>query len=152
MLAIPRFRRGNPQHSTYQARAELGNVIKTLFLCRYLESESLRQEIHEGLNVMENWNSANSFIFYGKSGEIASNNRAISWSARLLLHLLQMCVVYVVYVNTLMIQQVLSDPQWQQLLQAEDMRGLTPLIYAHINPYGTFHLDLSKRLNLEQVA
>jgi hypothetical protein len=51
-----------------------------------------------------------------------------------------------------MIQQVLSDPQWQQLLQAEDRRGLTPLIYGHINPYGTFHLDLSKRLNLEQVA
>ncbi len=60
-----------------------------------------------------------------------------------------MCVVYV---NTLMIQQVLGDPQWQQLLQAEDMRGLTPLIYAHINPYGTFNLDLSKRLKLEQVA
>ncbi len=58
----------------------------------------------------------------------------------------------VVYVNTLMIQQVLGDPQWQQLLQAKDIRGLTPLIYAHINPYGTFHLDLSKRLNLEQVA
>ncbi len=58
----------------------------------------------------------------------------------------------VVYVNTLMIQQVLSDPQWEQLLQAEGMRGLTPLVYAHINPYGTFHLDLSKRLNLEQVA
>jgi len=57
-----------------------------------------------------------------------------------------------VYVNTLMIEQVLGDPQWQQLLQAEDMRGLTPLIYSHINPYGTFQLDLSKRLNLEQVA
>ncbi len=109
----------------------------------------MRQEIHERLNVVENWNSANSFIFYGKSGEIASNNRADQEIALLSLHLLQICVVYV---NTLMIQQVLSDPQWQQLLQAEDMRGLTPLIYAHINPYGTFQLDLSKRLNLEQVA
>jgi len=28
------------------------------------------------------------------------------------LHLLQMCVVYV---NTLMIQQMLGDPQWQML-------------------------------------
>lgn len=146
---LSRFRRGNPQHPTYQALAELGKVIKTLFLCRYLQSESLRQEIHEGLNVVENWNSANSFIFYGKSGEIASNNRADQEIALLSLHLLQMCVVYV---NTLMIQQVLGNPQWQQLLQAEDMRGLTPLIYAHINPYGTFQLDLSKRLNLEQVA
>lgn len=109
----------------------------------------MRQEIHEGLNVVENWNSANSFIFYSKSDVIASNNRADQEIALLSLHLLQMCVVYV---NTLMIQQVLSDPQWQQLLEMEDLRGLKPLSYAHINPYGTFHLNLSKRLNLEQAA
>lgn len=60
-----------------------------------------------------------------------------------------MCVVYV---NTLMIQQVLSAPQWQQILQPEDLRGITPLIYGHINPYGTFQLDLSKRLDLEQAV
>jgi len=33
----------------------------------------IRREISEGLNVVENWNSANSFIFYGKGGEIATN-------------------------------------------------------------------------------
>jgi TnpA family transposase len=98
---------------------------------------------------VENWNSANSFIFYGKSGEIASNNRAEQETALLSLHLLQMCVVFV---NTLMIQQVLAAPAWQKLLEPEDFRGLTPLIYGHINPYGTFHLDLSERLNLEQAA
>nr|WP_317890750.1 Tn3 family transposase [Paenibacillus arenilitoris] len=38
-----------------------------------LHSEELRREINAGLNVVENWNSANSFIFYGKGGEIATN-------------------------------------------------------------------------------
>ena len=32
-------------------------------------------EIHEGLNVVENWNSANGFVFFGKGGEIATNRR-----------------------------------------------------------------------------
>jgi len=137
---LSRFRRGNPLHPTHQALSELGKAIKTIFLCQYLESESLRQEIHEGLNVVENWNSANSFIFYGKSGEIASNNRADQEVALLSLHLLQMCVVYI---NTLMIQQVLMAPTWQLPLEPEDLRGLTPLIYGHINPYGTFRLELS---------
>ena len=34
-------------------------------------------------------------------------------------------------------------------LQAEDWRALTPLIYAHIHPYGLFNLDMSERLEIE---
>jgi TnpA family transposase len=48
---LRRFTRKNVQHPTYMAFAELGKAIKTIFLCRYLHSEALRREIHEGLNV-----------------------------------------------------------------------------------------------------
>ncbi len=40
---------------------------------RYLHSEALRQEINEGLNVVERWNEANDFISYGRGGEFATN-------------------------------------------------------------------------------
>ncbi len=39
------------------------------------------------------------------------------------MHLLQICLVYV---NTLMIQEVLSAASWAERLTEEDMRGLTP--------------------------
>ena len=61
------------------------------------------------------------------------------------LHLLQICLVYI---NTLMIQEVLSTTAWSERLTAEDMRGLTPLLYGHVNPYGRFELDMTKRLAL----
>ncbi len=48
--------------------------------------------------------------------------------------------------NTLIIQELLSDPAWANKLTSEDKRALTPLIHAHINPYGLFPLDLYKRL------
>jgi TnpA family transposase len=73
---LRRFTRANVQHPTYQALGELGKVFKTIFLCQYLHSEEVRREIHEGLNVVENWNSANSFIFYGRSSEFSSNQRS----------------------------------------------------------------------------
>ena len=60
---LKRFTRNNLQHSTYQALAELGRAVKTIFLCNYLESEKLRQEIHEASNVVENCNSTLEFIF-----------------------------------------------------------------------------------------
>ena len=56
-----------------------------------------------------------------------------------------------VYVNTLMIQNVLSEPSWMAKMSAEDFRALTPLIYAHINPYGSFELDMEKRLPIDFV-
>jgi TnpA family transposase len=142
---LRRFTRNNVQHPTYKALSELGKAIKTIFLCRYLQSEALRREIHEGLNVVENWNSANAFIFYGKSGEIATNATKDQEISILALHLLQSCLVYV---NTLMIEEVLSNKGLRLELTPEDYRALSPLIYSHINPYGLFPLDMTDRISI----
>jgi hypothetical protein len=61
----------------------------------------------------------------------------------LCLRLLQAAVTYV---NTLMIQDVLSDPDWADVLAAEDKRGLTPLFWSHLAPYGEVKLDMRSRL------
>ena len=39
---LRRFSRRNAQHPAYRALVELGKAIKTIFLCRYLDSEELR--------------------------------------------------------------------------------------------------------------
>jgi TnpA family transposase len=143
---LRRFTRSNVQHPTYKALAELGKALKTVFLCRYLGDEALRREIHEGLNVVETWNSANGFIFFGKGGEVASNrldDQEVSVHA---LHLLQACLVYV---NTLMLQRVLADPGWMGRMTPADRRGLTPLLWGHVSPYGAFDLDMASRLDLD---
>ena len=84
---MKRFTRSNLSHPTYRALAELGKVIPTIFWCKYLHSESLRREVNEALNVVENWNNAK-----------------------------------------------------------------TPLIWSHVNPYGTFRLNLDERLPIQMAA
>jgi Tn3 transposase DDE domain len=98
--------------------------------------------------VIETWNGANDFILYGKGGEFASNKLESQEVLMLSLHLLQVCLVYI---NTLMIQQVLAEPLWQGHLTATDRRALTPLKWQHVNPYGTFTLNMSERLALAHV-
>lgn len=145
---VRKFARSNYQHPTFRAFMELGKVIKTIFMCRYLHSVELRQQINAGLNIVENWNGANDFIFYGKGGEISSNvgdNQEISM---LCLHLLQTCVIYV---NTMLVEDLIKDDYWQNQFNKDDYRALTALFYLHINPYGTFELDLTKRLLIDQM-
>jgi hypothetical protein len=35
-------------------------------------------------------------------------------------------------------------------MKKEDLRALTPLIYSHVTPYGTFRLDLAERIPIEE--
>jgi len=140
---LRRFARSGLRHPTYRALDELGRAVKTRFLCHHLDDEALRREIQEGLNVVENWNSANRFVFYGKSGEIATIRHDEQETAALALHLIQASLVYV---NTLMLQEVLGQPGWLERMTSEDLRALPTLIYHHINPYGTFELEPGQAL------
>ena len=97
--------------------------------------------------MIENWNSANDFILFGTGGEIATNRQEDQELMMLALHLLQNSLVFI---NTLIMQRVLREAAWEKRLTAEDLRGLTPLMYSHISPYGTFLLDMHTRLDLER--
>lgn len=142
---VKRFSKDNYQHPVYKAIIEIGKVSKTNFICQYLMSEKLRIEIHESQNVVERLNSVMGFIFYGKLGEISTNVKDHQELGIVCLHLLQACMSYI---NTLIFQNVLSRPEWQNVLTPEDDRALNLLFHSYINPYGLFPLDLRKRLGI----
>jgi hypothetical protein len=52
-------------------------------------------------------------------------------------------------INTVMLQQILSDPACCTRLKAADLRAQTPLFYLQVHPNAWFDLDLNKRLPIE---
>ncbi|MFJ8989504.1 Tn3 family transposase [Streptomyces sp. NPDC102279] len=102
------------------AMLEVSHAQKTISVARCLRLRDLQREIEEGLNVMEPSDGANSVIAYGKGGEIASNRRDEQQMFVLCLRILQSALVLV---NTLLLQDILGDPEWADLLTPADRRG-----------------------------
>ena len=84
-------------------------------------------------------------LHYGKDGALTGPDKEHAETSMLALHPLQSALVHV---NTLLVQQVLAEPAWAKKLSDGDRRGLTALFWSNVNPYGTFRLDMDKRLDL----
>jgi TnpA family transposase len=146
---LRRFNSYNRTNPTYKAFVELGKAEKTLFLCRYLPDQALQEEVNAGLNVVENWNSCNDFVSFGRKADIPTNDPAMQELVVLCQHILQDSLILS---NAVMVERVLEDESLLARMEPEDMRALTPLFTANVNPYGYFSLDLSKPSFLEEVS
>ncbi len=140
---LRRFHRANRLHPTYQAMQEVGRAQRTIFACRYLRDRELQREIGVGLNVAESFNGGNAVVYFGKGGDLPGNRRDEQELAVLCLRVLQASITYL---NTLMIQDVLADGAIE--LTDQDRRGITPLFWSHISPYGEVTVDMTRRISL----
>jgi hypothetical protein len=46
-------------------------------------------------------------------------------------------------------RRLMAQPQWPGKLTTRDLGALTPLIWEHVNPYGSFELDMAVRLPID---
>jgi len=141
-----RFHAYTVTHPPSNALAELGKVAKTIDLCAYVSAIDLRYEVQEGLHGVERWHEAQDLLCYGRQGIWASKSREQQEVTPLALQLLPNGLMLI---HTILIEQTLAQPHWLDPLRAEERRGLPPLCYGHVKPYGLVARALDQPAFLE---
>ncbi|WSQ66113.1 transposase [Streptomyces sp. NBC_01216] len=70
---LKRLRSGSRKNATYAAFREVGRVIRTVQLLRYLADAPLRRRVTAATNKVESFNRFSQWIGFGNRGVIADN-------------------------------------------------------------------------------
>ncbi|MDF5375974.1 Tn3 family transposase [Vibrio parahaemolyticus] len=132
------------KNKLYFAFRELGKVVRTLFLLRYIDEIELRKTIQSATNKSEEFNNFTKWLFFGGEGIIAEN---IRHEQRKIVKYNQLVANMVILHNVEQMTQALktfSDDG--QDITKDILGGLSPYRTAHINRFGDYTLDLSRKV------
>ena len=126
----------------YQAFAELGHVIRTIYLLEFLESAGLRQQVTGSTNKVEKYNQFTDWITFGGEAllmvyDAEERDKRVKYTDLI--------------ANAIMLQNVVELSRALNCLKAEglvfskeEVAHLSPYLTRHIRRFGDYILDLEK--------
>ncbi|MFI5652862.1 Tn3 family transposase [Streptomyces anulatus] len=143
VLLLRRLRSGSHKNAHYAAFREVGRVIRTIQLLRYLTDPQMRRRVTAATNKVEAFNGFSEWVRFGNRGVITDNDpveqeKAVKFNA-----LLTNCLIFH---NTLDIAQAVRELQaegWK--VEPEDLAEVSPYLTEKImrfGEYSTHELDL----------
>ena len=132
------------KNKLYFAFRELGKVIRTQFLLKYIGDVELRKMIQSETNKSEQFNGFAKTLFFGGEGIIAEN---IRHEQRKVVKYNHLVANMVILHNVVGMSRVLKALQEEgiQINQAI-LEGLGPYRLQHINRFGDYTLDFRRKL------
>jgi TnpA family transposase len=128
------------KNKLYFAFRELGRVIRTLFLLKYLNDPELRRTIHAQTNKSEQFNDFAQWLMFGGEGVIAENVRH---EQRKIIKYNHLVANMVILYNVQWMSRKLKELQEKgHPIDAEVLTRLSPYRREHINRLGDYLLDL----------
>lgn len=126
----------------YQAYRELGRVIRTIYLLKYISDPDMREEIHAQTNKVESFNGFVKWFYFGGEATIWENDpeeheKAVKYNT-----LIADAVIFQNVIDQTRIIESLMKDGFQ--ITAEDLKTLSPYLTKHIKRFGDYIIDLSQ--------
>jgi len=138
-VLLRRLRSGSRRNATYAAFREVGQVIRTVQLLRFLSDGSLRRRVTAATNKVEAFNNFCQWLFFGKHGVIADNDPDEQEKTMKFNALLSNCVIFHTTLELTEVIRQLQAEGWS--IDAADLAEISPYITEPIRRFGEYSTD-----------
>jgi len=127
------------KNQIYKAFREVGRVMRTVALLRFLADSGLRARVTAATNKAEAYNGFSAWTRFGNQGVIAENDpaeqeKSVKWNS-----LLCNLIVFHIAIDMMEVIRQLVAEGWQ--VTAEDLAQLSPYLTSHILRFGAYATD-----------
>lgn len=141
-MLLRKLNSNNRRNKLYRAFRELGRVIRTLFLLRYISEADFRRTIRAETTKVESYNDFQDWITFGgqiiKSGDPIEQTKQIKYS--------NLIANSIMLSNVVDLTKVLSDMSREgYTVTAELVATLSPFIRDQIRRFGRYDVDMNQR-------
>lgn len=127
----------------FQAFRELGRVIRSMFLLRYIGDLELRRTIQTATNKSESFNRFVQWLLFGGERLIAENDRDRQRKIIKYNHLVANCLIFHnVHAQTRILHDLINKEV--RVFDDETLSRLSPYGTEHVNRFGTYDLDFDR--------
>lgn len=118
-----------------------GQLVKTIFICKYLLSQPLRKRINAQLNKGEQLHGLRVYLWFGGDGFIRKKQEQEQQiTARSLNLLTNIVIVW----NTVYLQEILKQLKNEEIrVDENDFEHISPAPFEHINRLGKYSFDVN---------
>lgn len=130
------------KNKLYVAMRELGRVVRTVFLLKYLSDPELRRTIQAATNKSEAFNKFIQWVSFGGGGLIAENDRDEQRKLIKYNHPVANCLIFHNVHSLTRVLHELAAEGYE--VEVESVARLSPYLTEHINRFGKYTLNLER--------
>lgn len=141
VVLLRRLGHDSRRNRLYRAFRELGRVVRTVVLLRYLSEPELRESITAITNRVEAFHGFSKWLMFGNEGVLADNDPDHHEKIVKFNELMANCAIYHTTLDITAAANALASEGWA--IDPVDLATVTPYLTSKIRRFGEWVLDLS---------
>jgi TnpA family transposase len=143
-MLLRKLRHDSNKNRLYRAFREVGRVIRTIFLLRYVANPQLRRQVNTVTNQMESYNGFSKWLFFGDDGTIKHND-PVEQEKRIKYNDLisNLAMLHNLIDMTELLQQLKQEGY---AVNSKTLARISPYLTEHIRRFGEYIIDMNQTI------